>query len=277
MPIGRIKVWLETKGFGFIVTAGNSPDIFVHSSQVQFRPIRPGDIVSFVLQFDAQGRPRALHVNRAKEGERLSLWDELPEVRARRAREVFSEALIARNEKDYERARQLFEQAIFLSPEKSFFEAYAAMEKQLRNWDRVRKIYSDARENFPSDVGILESLAMAERRAGNLEECVNILRMALKDNPRRVSLHIHLADSIVELAEKSWQFEILAEARTHYDEARRLDDEARRLDPLRRFNIQERSLYRKMWILYHERSRVVWLLLRKAGFKFVKWNALLRR
>lgn len=279
MPIGRIKVWLETKGFGFIVTAGNSPDIFVHSSQVQFRPIRPGDIVSFVLQFDAQGRPRALHVNRAKEGERLSLWDELPEVRARRAREVFSEALIARNEKDYERARQLFEQAIFLSPEKSFFEAYAAMEKQLRNWDRVRKIYSDARENFPSDVGILESLAMAERRAGNLEECVNILRMALKDNPRRVSLHIHLADSIVELAEKSWQFEILAEARTHYDEARRLDDEARRLDdkarrldPLRRFNIQERSLYRKMWILYHERSRVVWLLLRKAGFKFVKWN-----
>jgi tetratricopeptide (TPR) repeat protein len=91
--------------------------------------VRRGDIVNFTLKFDSQGRPRALNVTKAEDGTPLSVWDELPEVRAKKARELYSEALIARNEKDYPRARQLFEQAISLSPERNFFEAYAAMEK----------------------------------------------------------------------------------------------------------------------------------------------------
>lgn len=277
MPIGRIKVWREARNFGFIVTEGSSPDIFVHISEVKYRPIQQGDLVNFVLQFDVQGRPKAINVERAKQGERLSIWEELPEVRAKKAREVFSEALIARSEKNYERARQLFEQAIALSPDRNFFDAYAAMEKSLGHWDRVRKIYSDARKKFPTDVGILESLAMAERKAGNLQECIEILRMALNENPERISLHIHLADSIVDLVEQSWSFELLEEARAHYEEARRLGflkykAESKTKRSIPSIPIEERSSYHKMWILYQKRSRVAWLMLRKAGFEFVKWR-----
>jgi tetratricopeptide (TPR) repeat protein len=208
MPVGKIKVWLEHRGFGFIITEGSkqAPDIFVHISDIKYRPVRQGDIVNFTLKFDSQGRPLALNVTKAEDGTPLSVWDELPEVRAKKARELYSEALIARNEKDYPRARQLFEQAISLSPERNFFEAYAAMEKNLGNWDRVREIYSKAIKHFPNDVFILENLAMSERRAGNFDKCVEILRKALEKEPQIPSLHIHLAEMLVDLADRTGKF-----------------------------------------------------------------------
>ncbi|GBC94014.1 hypothetical protein HRbin15_02519 [bacterium HR15] len=262
MAVGKIKVWIENRRFGFIITQG-SPDIIVYLSQVKYRPIRQGDIVTFSLQFDSVGRPRALNVHRAKDGARLSVWDELPEVRAKRARELYSEALIARNEKNYQRARQLFEEAISLSPEKNFFDAYAAMEKHSGNWDMVREIYSKAIVYFPHDVSILESLAMSERRAGNLDQCVEILREATGKEPHRPSLHIHLAETLVDLAEKTGKFEILDEAKEHFNVARRI---------LSGRFLEERGQSNKMWILHQRRSRFAWLLFQRVGFQFVKWR-----
>lgn len=263
MPIGKIKVWLERRGFGFIVTEG-SPDIFVHISQIRYGPVQQGDIVTFDLQFDSQDRPKATNVRKVQRITPLSTWEDLPEIRAKKAREIFSEALIARNEKEYQRARQLFEKGILLSPEKNFFDAYAAMEKNLGNWNRVREIYSKAREYFPKDVSILESLAMAERRAGNLDKCVDILKEALDQNPNRASLHLNLAQALVDLAEQTKQFEILAEAKEYFNRARHLH---RRLE-----EIEGRRHYHKMWILHQRRSRVAWILFQKAGFQFVKWR-----
>ncbi|RLB37841.1 MAG: hypothetical protein DRH12_13770 [Deltaproteobacteria bacterium] len=263
MATGRIKVWLDHRGFGFIVTEG-SPDIFVHISQVNYRPVQPGDIVTFDLQFDAQSRPRATNVRKVERGTPLSIWEDLPEVRAKKAREIFSEALIARNEKDYKRARKFFEDAISLSPEKNFFDAYAAMEKNLGDWDKVREIYRKARQYHPHDVSILESLAMAERKAGNLERCIEILESALREYPERASLHINFAQVLVDQAEHTGSFEILSEAKEHFTMADQLFRG--------RLNIKERRHYHKFWILHQRRSRLAWLLFRNVGFKFVKWR-----
>jgi cold shock CspA family protein len=266
MPVGKIKVWLEHRGFGFIITEGSkqAPDIFVRISDIKYRPVRQGDIVNFTLKFDSQGRPLALNVTKAEDGTPLSVWDELPEVRAKKARELYGEALIARNEKDYPRARQLFEQAILLSPERNFFEAYAAMEKNLGNWDRVREIYSKAIKHFPNDVFILENLAMSERRAGNFDKCVEILRKALEKEPQIPSLHIHLAEMLVDLADRTGKFDQIEEAKKHFSIARRMLSGS--------FNAEERGSYHKMWILYQMRSRFAWFLFRKAGFQLVKWR-----
>ncbi|BCW94624.1 MAG: cold shock domain-containing protein [Fimbriimonadales bacterium] len=278
MPVGKVKVWLESRGFGFIVTEGNSPDIFVHLSQISFRPIRQGDVVEFALEFDPLDRPRAARVRRAITGATLSMWEDVPEVRAREARKVFSEAIIARNEKRYGEARQLFEKAISLTPERNFFEAYAAMERNLGNWERVETIYNQARENFPGDVGILEMLAMAKKKRAEvtkertkdsnictrfLIEAIKLLREAIQQQPNRVTLHLHLAELLVSLAEESKNFLLLEEARNHFTEAYSLHSKG---------DIRERSSYNKMWILHQNRSRAVWYLLREAGFEIIKWR-----
>ncbi len=260
MAIGRIKVWLEDKGFGFIVAEG-SPDIFVHISRIAYRPVQQGDIVTFNIGFDAQGRPRATFVRKVDRATPLSVWEEIPEVRAKKAREIFGEALLARNDKDYHRARHLFEEAIRLSPEKNFFDAYAAMEKSLGNWDRVREIYNRAREHFPRDVSILEALAMAEKRAGNLIQCVEILKRALQEDQNSRSLHLHLAQVLVDLAEKDRRFGILKDAEEHFRKAMQLFR-----------GIDEHKQYHKMWILHQVRSRLAWFFFNEVGFHPVKWR-----
>jgi cold shock CspA family protein len=263
--IGKIKVWIDYRGFGFIVTEGDSPDIFVHISEIDYQPVRPGDIVSFELQFDPKGRPLASNVRKAPAELSLSRWDEIPEVKAKKAQEIFSEAIVARDNKEYHRARDLFEKAIAMFPSKNFFQAYAAMEKHLGNWDRVRAIYDNAVRFFPEDPSILMDLAMAERRAGNLDKCVSILRSAVDKYPDNHSLCINLAQSLVEIAEKYQQFDVL-------DEARKLFD---RVKLFRHFHVEERSHYHKMWILYQRRSRLAWLMLQQAGFTFVRWRVTL--
>jgi tetratricopeptide (TPR) repeat protein len=257
-------VWIDHRRFGFIVTEGESPDIFVHLSQVEYRPVQQGDIVIFNLKFDAQGRPQAISVKKVDRATPLSIWEEIPEVCAKKAREIFSEALLARNNKDYQRARNLFEDAIRLSPEKNFFDAYAAMEKQLGNWDRVREIYNRAREHFPRDVSILEKLAMAERRAGNLVQCIEILKQALREAPASPSLHLHLAQVLVELAEKDQRFEVLSDAKEHFKKATQHLRE--------KLDISERRQYHKMWLLHQVRSRLAWLFFKEVGFLPVEWR-----
>jgi cold shock CspA family protein len=264
MPVGRIKVWISHKGFGFIVTGGTSPDIFVHISQIAYQPVQQGDIVFFNLKFDAQGRPQATSVKKVGRDTPLSIWEEIPEVRAKKAREIFSEALLARNNKDYQLARNLFEDAIRLSPEKNFFDAYAAMEKQLGNWDKVREIYNRARKHFPHDVSILEALAMAERRAGDLVQSVEILKQALREAPASPSLHLHLAQVLVDLAEKDKRFEVLKDAKEHFRRATQ--------HPRGKLNIDERRQYHKMWILYQVRSRLAWFFFKEVGFLPVEWR-----
>ena len=58
---GRIKSWNDEKGFGFIVPSEGGKDVFLHISAFSNRDRRPevGQIVTYAMSTDDQGRPRA--------------------------------------------------------------------------------------------------------------------------------------------------------------------------------------------------------------------------
>jgi len=58
---GKIRAWNDGKGFGFIETSTGGKDVFLHISAFGNRNRRPevGQLVTYMLSRDAQGRPRA--------------------------------------------------------------------------------------------------------------------------------------------------------------------------------------------------------------------------
>ena len=63
MAIGKVKLFNDSKGFGFIETEG-SEDVFVHFSAIQgdgYRSLKEGTEVEFNVVKDAKG-PRAENV-----------------------------------------------------------------------------------------------------------------------------------------------------------------------------------------------------------------------
>ena len=58
MPIGTVKFFNTTKGFGFIAPEGGGKDVFVHATAVEaagMRSLNEGQKVSFDIQPDARG------------------------------------------------------------------------------------------------------------------------------------------------------------------------------------------------------------------------------
>ena len=58
MPIGTVKFFNTTKGFGFIAPEGGGKDVFVHATAVEaagLRSLSEGQRVSFDIQPDARG------------------------------------------------------------------------------------------------------------------------------------------------------------------------------------------------------------------------------
>lgn len=66
---GKITHWNGEKGFGFITPEAGAKQVFVHISAFSNRSVPPGvgQIVTFTLSQDNQGRPRAVDVARAGE------------------------------------------------------------------------------------------------------------------------------------------------------------------------------------------------------------------
>ncbi len=63
MPVGKVKWFNDSKGFGFIETEG-SEDVFVHFSAIQgegYRTLKEGAEVEFEIVSDRKG-PRAENV-----------------------------------------------------------------------------------------------------------------------------------------------------------------------------------------------------------------------
>ena len=70
---GKLRSWNDDKGFGFIVPSDGGKDIFLHISAFSNRDRRPeiGQIVTYALSTDDQGRPRA--VTATLPGDRLPI------------------------------------------------------------------------------------------------------------------------------------------------------------------------------------------------------------
>lgn len=66
MPIGLVKWFNDSKGFGFIRTEGSDADIFVHYSAIQgdgFKTLAEGQRVEFEL-IDGPKGPQAQNVSK---------------------------------------------------------------------------------------------------------------------------------------------------------------------------------------------------------------------
>ena len=58
MPMGTVKFFNTSKGFGFISPEGGGKDVFVHATAVEaagLRSLNEGQKVSFDIQPDARG------------------------------------------------------------------------------------------------------------------------------------------------------------------------------------------------------------------------------
>jgi uncharacterized membrane protein YsdA (DUF1294 family)/cold shock CspA family protein len=66
---GKLKTWNDDKGFGFIAPFDGSAQVFIHIKALRHRDRRPviGDVISFTVEKDAQGRLRAANATLAVE------------------------------------------------------------------------------------------------------------------------------------------------------------------------------------------------------------------
>lgn len=71
MPIGTVKFFNESKGYGFIAPdGGNGNDAFVHISAVEssgMRTLRENQRVSYDLQEDRRGKMAAVNLKAAED------------------------------------------------------------------------------------------------------------------------------------------------------------------------------------------------------------------
>ena len=65
MPIGTVKFFNETKGFGFIQPEDGGPDSFVHISDVErcgLKTLKTDQKVSYDIEQDQRGKSRAVNL-----------------------------------------------------------------------------------------------------------------------------------------------------------------------------------------------------------------------
>jgi len=65
MPVGTVKFFNTTKGFGFIEPEDGSKDAFVHISAVEragMRGLEEGDKLEFELEVDQRGKTAAVNL-----------------------------------------------------------------------------------------------------------------------------------------------------------------------------------------------------------------------
>jgi len=59
MRTGKIKFYIESKGYGFITDDQTGNDIFVHATGVKAENLREGDSVSYVEEDGKKGKVAA--------------------------------------------------------------------------------------------------------------------------------------------------------------------------------------------------------------------------
>lgn len=248
MLVGRIKQFDWIEGFGYIELP-DGRQAYVREKDMPRWGVgfSVGDVVEFELIEGPQGlrakrvkhassetgpgglaggsqatsRPKTVSVPsttkpKQSSARRKSEATSRPPDGKAQARNDYLQALVARQNREYDRARQLFEKAIARSPNRNFFDAYARMEKELRQFDRARRIYKRAIEYFPEAGSFYEGYGMLVRHEGRLQEAADTFRQGLERAPDHKALHRCLAQVLVEMEDDS----LLKEAETHFELAR---------------------------------------------------------
>jgi len=134
----------------------------------------------------------------------------------------YTEALVAKEEKDLDRARRLFEQAIQSGPSLNVFQAYAAMEeKEANRVESALKVLERGIQVFPEFGALYNDKAMLLRKRKKLQDAVKTLREGLKIVPNFMQLHWSLAQILIELGDAGDK-DSLEQAYTHAEEAKKL-------------------------------------------------------
>jgi CspA family cold shock protein len=70
MPVGKVKWFNESKGWGFIVPDDGGDDVFVHYTAIEndgFKTLKEGQKVNYELTVGKNGKYQANNVTRAEE------------------------------------------------------------------------------------------------------------------------------------------------------------------------------------------------------------------
>ena len=63
MPTGKIRKWIDDRGFGFITPDEGGADVFVHFSGIRSGHIKQGDTVEFDTEISERTqKPQAINV-----------------------------------------------------------------------------------------------------------------------------------------------------------------------------------------------------------------------
>ena len=93
---GEIENWNDERGFGFVAPGGGGTRAFVHIKAFADRQRRPfdGDVIEYELEFDAQNRTQAVHVQYKYASDLPPIDDAPPPIRAISFGEIFGVAFV---------------------------------------------------------------------------------------------------------------------------------------------------------------------------------------
>lgn len=252
MPIGKVTMFDLSKGYGFIAT--RNFDVYVWYKDVEGygQYLQKGDVVEFDIANGPKGlkavnvvikscsskdgyvkpqshsdKPtKALNQGREKSNSNILQNSSPPQdiVKsgppsitkvARDFKHYLAQALLAKEGKDFIKARELFELAITHGGDLQVFYSYAAMEKNLGQFESARRVFQRGIEKFPSKGKLYEDYGNLEKLTNNLEQAAQIFRQGVKAAPDHKYLHRYLAETLLKLGSP----EQLAEAEKHYEKS----------------------------------------------------------
>ena len=223
MHTGHITWFDLRKGHG-LVRSDDGVSLVVSYQDVEHfgRNLHPGDRVSFDLVDSGKG-PTAVNVVVISRADRPTIakkpHKELTAPRKRLTVDssiLVGQALLAKQQKQYDKARKLFEDAIEQGPKTDIFFTYAAMERELGEYERARTVFKRGIDKFPDSGKLYEDYGMLELRRVP-ERAADIFRDGLAKAPAHKILHRYLGEVLYHLGGQA----NLREAARQFDLARR--------------------------------------------------------
>lgn len=269
MPTGTIKFIRFDKGYGFIERP-KGRDVYIDSKTISNSclNLRSGDKVEFELFEDQQGI-KALNI-KPFNNSHSKIQREIPQQNLQQsfkdnlgipqkeelqdAKYYFSQALVAKQGREFDKARELFEKAIQHGATLDVFYTYAAMEKQLGLFDNARRVLERGIDQFPKVGKLYEDYGMLERRRGNLQQAAEIFRRGIAQVSGYGMLHRGLAQTLLELNEPN----LFQEVEKHFEKANKLGGG---LDEVSQYQYKLVKIFRGPY-----RGRILFDFLKQAGF-----------